>query len=307
MFRYYYYCLRKAVEIFRRRILKSRIKRYAGRAVMDEERGGEEIVRLIESGKPFVAARFGSTELATMVVREAAKSHIHLKSKDENMCVLSGFFPKDENLIDRFVEKMKDYVKDVDVLGIWYPSMEEYIIATYMPDTRLSYLKYVEPYYFPNPWSRALKGKKVLVVHPFAETIKSQYEKRELLFENKDVLPDFELITLKAVQTVAGETDERFANWFEALDYMIGQMAAIDYDIAIIGCGAYGMPLAVEAKRHGKQAIHMGGATQLLFGIKGKRWDDTVIGKTLYNDYWVNPNADETPKKKNLVENGAYW
>ena len=46
------------------------------------------------------------------------------------------------------------------------------------------------------------------------------------------------------------------------------------FDVAIIGCGAYGMPLAAMLKQAGKQAIHLGGATQLLFGIKGKRWEE---------------------------------
>lgn len=41
-----------------------------------------------------------------------------------------------------------------------------------------------------------------------------------------------------------------------------------DYDIALIGCGAYGFPLAAHIKRSGKKAIHLGGALQLLFGIK---------------------------------------
>lgn len=41
-----------------------------------------------------------------------------------------------------------------------------------------------------------------------------------------------------------------------------------DYDIALIGCGAYGFPLAAHIKRSGKKAVHLGGALQLLFGIK---------------------------------------
>ena len=67
-----------------------------------------------------------------------------------------------------------------------------------------------------------LKGKKVLVVHPFVESIKYQYENnREHLFENPDVLPEFkELILVKAVQTQADAKDSRFKDWFEALQYM---------------------------------------------------------------------------------------
>ncbi len=118
-----------------------------------------------------------------------------------------------------------------------------------------------------------------MVIHPFEETIKSQYKKRKDLFENQDILPSFELITLKAVQTVAG-TKSQFGSWCEALEYMERQIKQIDFDIAILGCGAYGMPLAAYIKRLGKQAVHMGGVTQLLFGILGKRWTEQLKGQT---------------------------
>lgn len=51
-------------------------------------------------------------------------------------------------------------------------------------------------------------------------------------------------------------------------------MDAADYDVAIVGAGAYSLPLAAHARDAGHAAIQMSGATQLLFGIKGKRWDD---------------------------------
>lgn len=43
---------------------------------------------------------------------------------------------------------------------------------------------------------------KVLVIHPFEDTIKSQYQKREKLFPGTDILPEFELKTLKAVREI---------------------------------------------------------------------------------------------------------
>ena len=35
-----------------------------------------------------------------------------------------------------------------------------------------------------------MRGKRVLVVHPFDATIKSQYARRKELFANGDILPD---------------------------------------------------------------------------------------------------------------------
>ena len=126
------------------------------------------------------------------------------------------------------------------------------------------------------------------------------------MFQNPDILPAFDLTVLRAVQTIAGETDDRFSDWEDALEYMYGEAMKIDFDVAIIGCGAYGMPLGARLKDSGKIAIHLGGATQLLFGIKGARWDNHPLSR-LYNDNWVRPLETETPKAAKKVENACYW
>ena len=154
-------------------------------------------------------------------------------------------------------------------------------------------------------------------MHPFVETIKSQYARRDKIFENPDILPEYELKTLRAVQSNAG-AEVPYNDWFEALKWMEDEIAKIDFDICILGCGAYGLPLAATIKRMGKKAIHMGGGSQLLFGIKGKRWEDKKYGwpdypnmrcdyYTLFNDYWVRPSTTEIPINAEKVEGGCYW
>ena len=80
------------------------------------------------------------------------------------------------------------------------------------------------------------------------------------------------------------------------------------FDIAIIGCGAYGFPLASFIKNLGKQAIHLGGVTQLLFGIKGKRWEEwkhyTELRKN-NGENWI--FANEIPEDYKKIEGGCYW
>ena len=51
----------------------------------------------------------------------------------------------------------------------------------------------------------------------------------------------------------------------------------------------------------------MSGATQLLFGIKGKRWDTHSVISKLYNDAWVRPAEDEGIDHREAVEGGSYW
>ena len=158
--------------------------------------------------------------------------------------------------------------------------------------------------------SHLVKGKKVLVIHPFEESIRSQYARREKLFPgNSDILPEFELKTIKAVQSLADNKDTLpFKTWFEALKSMTDQIDKTDFDIAIIGAGAYGLPLGAHCKRIGKQAIHLGGATQLLFGIMGRRWENYNSFTDKYvNEYWIRPSESERPKGAEKVEGACYF
>ena len=90
------------------------------------------------------------------------------------------------------------------------------------------------------------------------------------------------------------------------------------YDIAIIGCGAYGFHLAAHVKRSGKKAIHLGGATQLLFGIKGNRWENSMYGvkewglpygfyTNMFNSHWIKPGTEGRPQNAESVEGACYW
>ena len=182
-----------------------------------------------------------------------------------------------------------------------------YLYKRFCPDAALVNFFALEPFFYEMPWTAALKDKKVLIVHAFADSIVRQYERRELLFRNANVLPAFKsLQVVKAVQSNANN-DVPFESWSRALAYMQEQISALDFDVAIVGAGAYGLPIAAYIKSLGKQAVHMAGVTQMLFGIRGKRWDNDPRYQSLFNEYWIRPSADETPAGKEVVEGGTYW
>lgn len=269
------------------------------------------IKNLILSGKPFLAGRFGATELFCVRIFDFELNSKYNKALSQ-MQMWSGFFPPTKELGAKFKDLMLESIPEADVMGIWMLPFEDYYLNKYgQKNLRTTYLLDLEPWSAPdNPWSAALAGKKVLVIHPFTETIENQYENREKIFPGTDILPEFELKTLKAVQTVAGEKDERFVTWFDALDWMYKEALKTDFDVAIIGCGAYGFPLAARLKQAGKQAIHLAGATQLLFGIKGKRWEENdafAYVQKFFNNTWVYPSDKDKPKQASKVEGGCYW
>ncbi|WP_418747606.1 hypothetical protein [Frisingicoccus sp.] len=287
-------------------------EKYGSKILMYSQEISPFIQEKIKSGVPFFLGRFGSTELFATSTYE-----FELKLKQpaalEQLCRWSGFFPEEIELGEQFANIMLRSMRNIDVLGVWYTQFEDYYIKHYLSSQSvITYLSDIEPWsVLTNPWSKALEGKKVLVIHPFENTIKRQYDfKRKGIFPGCDVLPDFELKTLKAVQTIAGMKDDRFETWFDALNYMYEKAMSMDFDLAILGCGAYGFPLASMLKDAGKQAVHLGGVTQILFGIKGKRWDTEKhyqYIKDLYNESWTYPDDDETPKAAGIVENGCYW
>lgn len=232
-------------------------------------------------------------------------------SQAQALCNNAGFFPyPDDKAMMKYLSLAVEDMKQVDILGSWrYNELcfKHELQRAIKVDREL-----MTPLLTDNPWSSALKGKRVLVIHPFAETIQFQYKRREALFPNTNILSEFTLFTLKAVQTQLGNKSE-FKDWFEALQWMKDEMDKIDYDICLIGCGAYGFHLAAHCKRKGKQAIHLGGVLQLLFGIKGKRWESEGCYRTTYryidyyNDNWVRPSDAERPIQADLVEGGCYW
>ena len=293
----------------------------------DPDKASDIIYGLLSNDEPCMIARFGAFELSTIMnylSMNAPKHSVWRYIKGEefqwwwnkklmfHMQNNAGFFPATKEKLSLFCEMMLKDARDVDVLGSWLKD-ENWVLRHNKRVKKVSFLC-LEPYWSKLPWSRVLEGKRILVVHPFAEDIISQYNNhRELLFEDKGVLPKFaSLRVVKAVQSLGGESNG-FEDWFEALEWMKKEMDKEPYDIALIGCGAYGFPLAAHTKRTGHKAVHLGGALQLLFGIKGKRWDNIKYNPEynykdgLFNDFWIHPDSKTKPNNFQQVEGECYW
>lgn len=272
------------------------------------ERDTERIVQLLSSDTPCYIARFGSTELQTLsYIRYFPLSLVLKKRTYFNIQYCSGFFPVTHKNLKEFYNLYKNDTKEMDMLVGW--RIEELLFKDWLKE-KIYIKKTTLDNFFKHehPWTSVLKGKKILVVHPFAETIEEQYlKKREALFENKEVLPEFaSLETVKAVQSIAGNP-VGFDTWFDALEWMKGEIKGKDFDIALIGCGAYSLPLSAYVKRIGKKAVHMGGILQFLFGIKSVALEANEDTAKYINDSFVYPSDKDKPKNAHLVEGGCYW
>ena len=300
--------------------------------ILDREKANLLIYETLTQKEPCMISRFGTGEIGIVCNYLGAHGKGNILSRCcqyifnnhglpwwdkivyKSMHLNAGIFPTTINTLERFSERYLQDIPEIDLLGSFNATE---VLMPLREDVVKVHLECLYPFFVEHPWTAALRGKKVLVVHPFTESIKLQHSRNDKIFENPDVFPEYEISLLKAVQSNAGAIVP-YKDWFEALKWMEDQISKIDFDIAIIGCGAYGLPLAAHIKRLGKKAIHLGGGSQLLFGIKGKRWDNNGYHwqnlpqlntnySQLYNNFWIRPNQNETPASAQKVEGACYW
>ena len=284
---------------------------YGGKIVVSQSKSNELLKQGLCGEEPFMFGRNGSNEVL-MSMRALMCEKKITDTIDAGYlsacCDHSGFFPNEKNSLLRFKDLIIDSTRQSDIYGCFRPIGEDYFVKHFTKDNAvIAHTNMLDFWRYDEPYTSALKGQKVLVVHYLANQIEDQYKKRELLFDNPSVLPEFELMTMPAVQTIAGNRDPRFKDWFEALDFMYEETKKYDYDVALLGCGAYGMPLAAKLKKDGKKVVYMGGVLQMLFGIWGKRWEVEPGAMELRNEHWVSPDPNFIPKGSESVEDGCYW
>ena len=206
--------------------------------VLTAEEGNQRLYEKVLSGKPFAATRFGGTEtktIADVLYTKAGGKWGGVNDRTlARIMQLSGFFPEDKAALEQFVDLYMECCKDIDLLGVWNILLQSYLADECTTNAELAMLRMFEPYYFEKPWTRGLQGKKVVVIHPFARTIENQYGKRRQLFENKEILPEFDLRCVKAVQTLAGNRCEH-ETWLDALEWMYRETMKEEFDVAAFG------------------------------------------------------------------------
>ena len=289
--------------------------------MISEKDGCDKLTELIESGKPFSVIRYGYYELYEFFYYSrdllfGTKKHLnesgivdakHFHSAGEND-------PEGDVGFRRFYDVNVEATKNADMIACWkdMQGIEMFLKMTCaIPKTKPIVNAYVfDSYLYDNSWTKALAGKKVLVISPFSKQIEVQYRNcREVLFADKSFLPEFELSTVQSVWYFAGMKDEKYSTWWEALDYLYEESMKKDFDIALLSCGPFGIPLCERFKKAGRSAIYVGGVLQLYFGIKGARWEGEPYNydKKFYNEFWVRPEEASKPKGTDRLDNGCYW
>jgi len=271
----------------------------------------------LETGKGCLIGRNGSTELQAL--NYLMQSEIAPNDLIFSLQRFSGIFPPCQDSVN---EWKKTYLSSLAVAGTdpivcgWFaPSAQfEKKIVRGPPIS----LRALEPYYVAPElrWTSLLAGKRVAVVSSFAKTISRQLEKTaDVWGENAaSLLPAsamwFPIQTGFPPSIAQGQCEwpATVNTWKLAISYLFNEVVKVKPDVCIIGCGGLSMILGAYLKKKGIACIVMGGATQVLFGIKGKRWASHDVISKFWNDAWVWPDElSETPGSAGKIEGGCYW
>ena len=149
------------------------------------------------------------------------------------------------------------------------------------------------------PWTHALRGKRLLIVSPFVDIMKTQPQAYSV-----DLFPECTFEWFKPPLTHGTESSR---SWDLEFHDMCVSIDALTFDVALCSCGGYGNPLCSHIYATGKSAIYVGGVLQMYFGIYGKRWlkERKDILTAYLTPAWKRPTLKPTGHA--LIESGCYW
>jgi hypothetical protein len=230
----------------------------------------------------------------------------------------AGILIQSETSVKEYANRYIDVFKNSTAYFGWekwggmyeaYPNSNNYIMDTICgPSKEFIWASILDPFIAIHykPWTHALKGKKILIISAFVESIQSKIPVREKIY-GVDLFPECTFTFLKPPQT-QGENPSR--DWIEEFAEFMAKVDGVgEFDVALVAAGGYGNLICGEIYKRGRSAIYVGGVLQMYFGIIGKRWEngDPDIFKLYQNEYWTRPMETEKPVGHEMIEGSCYW
>tara|TARA_R110000824_G_scaffold340734_1_gene527221 strand:- start:155 stop:1012 length:858 start_codon:yes stop_codon:yes gene_type:complete len=272
----------------------------------------EFIINLIKSNKSFFISRVGiGSETYSTYHYEKHGEIGRYETLDNN----AGIYYRNKEDIIKYNKYYSNALKNSDGLATWNDNVieeQKYFINKY--ELPMLHYKVIEPFYQLEeniiPWTHYLNKKKILIISPFISSFKSQLKDNFKMYKNQHIfLDNQEFIFYKCLNTSAGNRIEGHTNWLYTYLEMIKEIKKLDFDIALVSAGGYGLPICNYIKEHMKKSsIYVGGGLQLLFGVIGNRWinDPAWIQRILESpSKFIKPI--EKQKNSERIENSCYY
>ncbi len=253
------------------------------------------IIKELNKEEPLSIIRLGNVEATQMI----------LKERYPQIETNAGFYGTDEELKQWKAQMLKALLNaDCNLRVVTCASFFVSDDVLTQLNIFVPTLPYVEDIRYWIDLINSLKTNNIGFVSYFKEDMERQKNKLDKVF-NKEVkfkVPTDKWKIIKSKNTIKGNED--IMKWHEVYNELLSDCLRADCDVYFLSCGCYGVPLCDDLKRAGKKAIYIGGFLQLLFGIKGKRWDERDIIKQYYNKHWIYPSIK--PKFSEQVEGWCY-
>jgi len=282
----------------------------------------------IKKKETFFIGRLSGDEARLCGLVLSGKANQHMKCAFgrpmlETMSRNAGIMVTSQKSLKTYVHCNYNAVRNCDMLGVWAETMYLQAVEFYhfakkqMPQKPIFHSCALEPFYFFQPskyntgvdnyrlynlWS----GKRLLVISSHINTIKQQIKHIDKVFEPYKIFDKNVFSFVCPPKTMSFNHENK--DWMEDFEGFKKRVAEHDFDIALVSCGGYGMPICDYIySTLGKSCMYIGGALQLFFGITGKRWLDHETLKDYYNEYWRRPLDIDRPPNSHLIEGGCYW
>jgi hypothetical protein len=278
---------------------------------------GSAIVRILGHPHGMMYGKIGTTELQALeysdrCIRSNWLPGATWRRQAHRLFIDSGVFPAERDEFEYFLNIYKESIRKLDAICLWQDEgsfLQAYESA--IAKDLCPMADRIEPATF-SPFSiyEHLQGAKILVVSPFVRSMKTQIDHLPDVFGQyswaktlKDMRQRCEFVRCPFFSYLEKSP---FSSWREGLAKMTDEILQHRFDLALIGAGAWSLPLLANLKSEGRKGLHTGGSTQLFFGIRGRRWNFySDLG--VFNPHWIIPLPEDTPKDFQKKEGGCYW
>ena len=278
------------------------------------EKDNQFIKNCMEENRPFFIGRIAGIELK-IAYSVQHRRPIDMVNEIEELENNAGIHIKDIPSLYTYADELVNSYNHCTAIAEWETTGQVFaitgdgqkLISERTPHIPKIMAQSLEPYYVKNSWMPALRGKRVLIIHPFAKTIQKQLLRLSAIFPDREWFPDCTIRCLAPPLTLAHNHQHK--DWKIHLDDFLTILSKEkDHDVALVAAGGYGMLISDYLfTKMGISVLYIGGALQLFFGIIGKRWFTNKEVLALMNDEWVRPDPADKPADFNKVEKGCYW
>ena len=275
------------------------------------------IKRILGHPHGMMYGKIGTTELQALEysdrrIRSSWLPGATWRRQARRLFIDSGVFPEERDEFEYFLRIYKESIQNLDGICLWqdqgtFLRSYEFALADHLcPKAKLIDISIFSPLSI----YEHLEGVKLLIVSPFVRSMKIQIDRLPDVFGPyawaktlKNMRQRCEFVRCPFFSYLEKSP---FSSWREGLAKMTDEILQHRFDLALIGAGAWSLPLLANLKKEGRKGLHTGGSTQLFFGIRGRRWNFySDLG--VFNSHWIIPLPEDTPKDFQKKEGGCYW